>query len=246
MFSQSVVSFFAGQQELLWFLTLFIDLGFTLLLYRRFGIAGLQVAIATAIVLANLQGPKLTQIFGFETSLGVIFYSSIFFATDILSENYGRERANQAVMMGFIVSIIVLVMLSIGVMFTPSANPKNAEFANDVHSAFLTLVNFSPRFILGSLFAYLISQRLDVAIFHAVKKRTSGEKLWLRNNLSTMTSQLVDSLIFSLVVWWGVVDLQTALMLGVAKYGFKVIIAVIDTPFLYLARSWQRRDLIAK
>ncbi|MFK8053188.1 MAG: queuosine precursor transporter [Woeseiaceae bacterium] len=244
MFPASVVQFFAGQQELLWITTLLLDLAFTLFLYRKFGTAGLQVAIATAIVLANLQGPKLTQIFGLETSLGVIFYSSIFFATDILSENYGRKKANEAVMLGFVVSIIVLVMMSIGVMFAPSTSPKNAAFASEVHGAFQTLVNFSPRFVLGSLFAYLVSQRLDVFVFHTIKQRTNGRWLWLRNNASTMTAQLVDSLLFSLVVWWGVVDLQTAIMLGVAKYGFKLAIAAIDTPFLYLARHWRNRGLV--
>ena len=89
--------FFLGNQELLWIATLFADLGCTLLLYRLFGKTGLQVAIATAILLANLQGPKLTIIFGFQTSLGVIFYSSIFFATDVLSENFGKKEASKAV-----------------------------------------------------------------------------------------------------------------------------------------------------
>ncbi len=244
MFSQAIVDFFAQQQELLWLCTLLLDLGFTLVLYRFFGVAGLQVAIATAIILANLQGPKLTVIFGLETSLGVIFYSSIFFATDVLSENHGREKANQAVMLGFVVSVIVLMMLSLGVMFQPSTNPKNAMFANSVHDAFRTLVDFSPRFVAGSLLAYLISQRLDVLVFHRIRERTQGRMLWLRNNVSTLTSQLVDTAIYSLVVWWGVVDLTTALMLGMAKYLFKFAIALIDTPFLYLARSWRRRDKI--
>ena len=78
MFPQAIVDFFSANQEILWFTTLFVDLGFTLVLYRLFGKVGLQVAIAVAIILANLQGPKLTVIFGLQTSLGVIFYSSIF------------------------------------------------------------------------------------------------------------------------------------------------------------------------
>jgi hypothetical protein len=90
VFPQGLVQFFGANQELLWLTTLFADLACTVLLYRFFGKAGLQVAIATAIILANLQGPKLTVIFGVQTSLGVIFYSSIFFATDVLSENYGK------------------------------------------------------------------------------------------------------------------------------------------------------------
>lgn len=90
MIPQNVVAFFAAHQELLWLTTLVLDLGGTVILYRLFGKAGLQVAIATAIILANLQGPKLTVIISLQTSVGVIFYSSIFFATDVLSENYGK------------------------------------------------------------------------------------------------------------------------------------------------------------
>ena len=129
MFPQAVADFFAVNQELLWFMTLFIDLGCTVLLYRLFGKAGLQVAIALAIVLANLQGPKLTVIFGLQTSLGVIFYSSIFFATDVLSENYGKEAANKAVRMGFAVSVIVLIMLSLALLYLPSTQPGTAAFS---------------------------------------------------------------------------------------------------------------------
>ena len=224
-------------QEALWLTTLLLDLAGTIILYRLFGKAGLQIAIATAIILANLQGPKLTVIFGIETTLGVIFYSSIFFATDVLSEIYGKEEANKAVRMGFAVSVIVLVMLSLAMLYQPS----DRQFAQDIHQAFGTILNFTPRFILGSLFAYYISQSFDVWAFHRIKKVTGEKWLWLRNNLSTMSSQIVDTIIFSLIVWWGTVDLQTALKLGAAKYVFKIIIAMIDTVFLYWARNLFRR-----
>ncbi len=135
MIPQSVAAFFAANQELLWLTTLALDLGGVLVLYRLFGKAGLQVAIAVAIILANLQGPKLTVIFGMQTSLGVIFYSSIFFATDVLSENYGKAEANKAVRMGFAVSVIVLVMLSFALLYQPSDRPASAEFSNSTSVA---------------------------------------------------------------------------------------------------------------
>jgi uncharacterized integral membrane protein (TIGR00697 family) len=237
MFPESVVQYMAANQEVLWITTLLLDLSGTVVLYRLFGKAGLQVAIAVAIILANLQGPKLTVIFGIETTLGVIFYSSIFFATDVLSENYGRAEANKAVRMGFAVSIIVLLMLSLAMLYQPS----DRQFAHDIHNAFATILNFSPRFIIGSLFAYIVSQSFDVWAFHRIKQITGEKWLWLRNNLSTMASQVVDTAIFSLVVWWGVVDLPTALKLGAAKYVFKLIIALIDTTFIYWARTMFRQ-----
>lgn len=242
MFPDSVVTFFAANQELLWLTTLVLDLGGTVVLYRLFGKAGLQVAIATAIILANLQGPKLTVIFGMETSLGVIFYSSIFFATDVLSENFGKAEANKAVRMGFAVSVIVLLMLSLALLYLPSQKPATAEFSATMHSAFSTIVNFTPRMIAGSLLAYIISQSFDVWAFHKIKTITGDRWLWLRNNLSTMSSQVIDTAIFTLVVWAPIVGIRSALALGFAKYVFKLAIAMIDTGFIYWARhSFLRR-----
>ena len=237
MIPDHVAAWFAANQEALWITTLFIDLAGVVLLYRVFGKVGLQVAIATSIILANLQGPKLTIIFGFETSLGVIFYSSIFFATDVLSENYGKKEAAKAVWMGFNVSFIVLVMMSLAMLYQPSTDPESVEFSSNVHNAFGTILDFSPRFVLGSMLAYLISQRFDVWAFHKIRSMTGERWLWMRNNGSTMLSQLVDTTLYSLVVWWGTVSLEKALALGAVKYCFKLGIAAIDTFFIYWAKA---------
>ncbi|MDH3976899.1 MAG: queuosine precursor transporter [Gammaproteobacteria bacterium] len=239
-FPATLQDFFIANQNILWVVTLFTDLSLTVLMYRLFGKQGLLAAIILAILLANLQGPKLTVIFGMQTSLGVIFYSSIFFATDLLSEKYGKKEASRAVMIGFSVSCIIVLMLSLALLFQPSDRPASAEFSRDIHNAFRSILDFTPRFVFGSLFAYLISQRFDVWFFHIIKKRTNGKHLWLRNNLSTMASQTIDTLIYSFVVWWGIVDLQTAIQLGLVKFGFKIFIAAFDTPFIYWARSWNR------
>jgi uncharacterized integral membrane protein (TIGR00697 family) len=185
----------------------------------------------------------LTVILGMQTSLGVIFYSSIFFATDLLSEKFGKKAADNAVMMGFSISIIVLIMLSISLLFLPSTQ-GNQTFSTEVHDSFVRILDFTPRFIFGSLLAYLISQRFDVWCFHKIKGWTDGKHLWLRNNLSTMASQTIDTSIYSLVVWWGIVDLNTAIQLGLAKMLFKVAIAAFDTPFIYWARSWKDKSKI--
>lgn len=234
--------FFQSNQDLLWLTTVLLDLALTVLMYRIFGRQGLLACIVLAILLSNLQGPKLTTIFGLQTSLGVIFYSGIFFATDLLSEKYGRMQANRAVIIGFAVSVITVLMLSIALEFQPTTDPETAALSRDIQDSFATILNFTPRFVFGSLFAYLISQTFDVWFFHFIKKRTHGRHLWLRNNLSTMTSQIIDTLLYSLVVWWGVVELSTAIQLGIVKYGFKLAIAAFDTPFIYWARSWPHRE----
>ena len=238
MIPEVVAVFFSEHQNLLWCFAVCIDLGMTLALFRLFGRQGLYAVIVLNIILMNLQGPKLTTIFGMQTSLGMIIYSGIYFATDILSECYGKREAHRAVMIGFATSVVVMIIMSMSLLFLPTQVEDKKEFATEIHEAIALLFGYSPRFVLGSLFAYFISQHLDVWTFHALKKKTQGRYLWLRNNVSTMTSQLVDTTLYSAVVWWGLFDFQTAVELALAKYFFKVLIAAMDTPFIYWARSW--------
>ena len=236
-----MIEFLGQHQLLLWILTVFIDLGFAVLCYRLFGRTGLYGVVIFSLLLANIMGPKLTVIGGLQTSMGVILYSSIFFATDLLSEKYGRKEAQRAVLLGFFVSVALVVMTQISMLFLPSSMPQTSAFALSVHEATVTLFDYTPRFVFGSLLAYLISQSFDVWVFHRIREATDGRHLWLRNTGSTLLSQAIDTLIYGLVVWWGLVDLVTALQLAGAKYVFKFAIAVIDTPFIYMACRWQRK-----
>jgi len=233
--------FLDQHQLLLWTITVFTDLGFAVLCYRLFGRTGLYGVVIFSLLLANIMGPKLTVIAGLQTSMGVILYSSIFFATDLLSEKYGKSEARRAVMLGFFISIALVVMTQISMQFLPSNKPETSVFAQSVHEATVTLFDYTPRFVLGSLLAYLLSQTFDVWVFHRIREATGGRHLWLRNTGSTLLSQAIDTLIYGLVVWWGLVDLATALALAGAKYVFKFAIAVIDTPFIYLACRWKAR-----
>ena len=228
-------------QDLLWILTVILDLGFAILCYRLFGRTGLYGVVIFSLLLANIMGPKLTVVFGLQTSMGVILYSSIFFATDLLSEKYGQKEAQKAVLLGFFVSVVLVVMTQLSMLYLPSTMPQTSQYAQSVHEATVTLFDYTPRFVFGSLLAYLISQSFDVWVFHRIRNATNGRYLWLRNTGSTLMSQAVDTLIYGLVVWWGLVDLSTALQLAAAKYVFKFAIAVIDTPFIYWACRWERR-----
>jgi uncharacterized integral membrane protein (TIGR00697 family) len=229
-----IENFFSTYQNFLWMLTVAIDLSLTLLLYRLFGKMGLYTIVILNIMLSNFQGPKLTIIFGMETSLGVILYSGIFFATDLLSEKYGKREGQRAVLLGFVASVVMVVMIYISLLFLPS----ETKHAIGVHEAMKNLFNFTPLFVFGSLFAYLITQSFDVWIFHYLKEKTQGRHLWLRNNVSTITSQALDTILYSTIVWGPVVGLAKAIELGFSKYVFKVFIALIDTIFIYWARTW--------
>ena len=228
-------------QELLWVLTVVYDLGLAIILYRFFGKYGLYAAVILGIVLGNLQGGKVSQLeffgYSFTASMGAILYSGIYFATDVLNEKFGREEANRAVMLGFVANIAVMLTLLISVQFKPSQITGSAL---EVHNAISTLASYSPVFVIGSLIAYLVSQTFDVWIFHRIKVLTDGKYLWLRNNVSTIISQALDTFLYTFV-WVVGTELSFLAAFGIAltKYVFKVIIALIDTIFIYWVRKWE-------
>jgi uncharacterized integral membrane protein (TIGR00697 family) len=229
-----------ANQEALWLITVIYDLGLALLLYRFFGKYGLYVAVVLGIVLGNLQGGKVSELilFGstFKVSMGAILYSGIYFATDVLNEKYGRKEANRAVMLGFVANIAVMITLVLSVQFKPSNITGSAL---EVHNAISTLAYYSPAFVIGSLGAYLVSQTFDVWFFHKIKSYTGESKLWLRNNLSTMVSQLIDTLIYQFTwVFATGMSWENAFMLAATKYIFKVFIAAVDTIFIYWVKKW--------
>jgi len=228
-----------SNQELLWLLTVVYDLGLAILLYRFFGKYGLYTAVVLGIILGNLQGGKVSELelfgYSFTVSMGAILYSGIYFATDVLNEKFGRDEANRAVLLGFVANVAVMITLLISIQFRPSDITGSAL---EVHNAITTLAGYSPIFVIGSLTAYLISQTFDVWFFHKIRSYTGESKLWLRNNLSTMTSQLLDTLIYQFTWVMAGMDLKTAFLIAVTKYIFKVIIAGVDTIFIYWVRKW--------
>jgi len=228
-----------ANQELLWLLTVVYDLGLAILLYRFFGKYGLYAAVILGIILGNLQGGKVSELelfgYSFTVSMGAILYSGIYFATDVLNEKFGKEEANRAVMLGFVANIAVMITLFISIQFRPSDITGSAL---EVHNAITTLAGYSPIFVIGSLTSYLISQTFDVWLFHKIRTYTGESKLWLRNNLSTVTSQLLDTMIYQFTWVLAGMDLKTAFVIAVTKYIFKVLIALIDTIFIYWVRRW--------
>ena len=228
-----------ANQELLWIFTVVYDLGLAILLYRFFGKYGLYTAVVLGIILGNLQGGKVSELtlfgYSFTASMGAILYSGIYFATDVLNEKFGREEANRAVMLGFVANVAVMITLLISIQFRPSDITGSAL---EVHNAISTLAGYSPIFVIGSLTAYLISQTFDVWFFHKIRSYTGESKLWLRNNLSTITSQLLDTMIYQFTWVMAGMDIKTAFLIAITKYIFKVFIAGIDTIFIYWVRKW--------
>ena len=139
-------------------------------------------------------------------------------------------------MLGFVANVAVMITLVLSVQFKPSNITGSAL---EVHKAISTLAIYSPAFVIGSLTAYLISQTFDVWLFHKIRSYTGESKLWLRNNLSTITSQLLDTMIyqFTWIIATGM-EWKVAFLLAATKYVFKVLMALVDTVFIYWVRKW--------
>jgi uncharacterized integral membrane protein (TIGR00697 family) len=233
------LEFFLNNPEWLWVLTVFYDLFIVVGLFYFFGRSGLYIAVILGIVLGNLQGGKVSDLevlgYTFTVSMGAIMYSGIYFATDLINEKYGRAFANEAVILGAIANVVVMLTLVLSTYYLPSEIAKSSDA---VHEAISTLAYYSPWFVIGSLTAYLISQTFDVWMFHKLKVFTNGKYLWLRNNLSTLSSQALDTLIYTFVwVLAGDMTFIVALSIALTKYIFKIFIALLDTIFIYLVKD---------
>jgi queuosine precursor transporter len=193
----------------------------------------------TSLVVSNLIFQKFfywypfhLEIFGtklFEISVGILPYPITFLITDLISEIYGKKRANQIVVAGIFASFFSMLIVYI-------ANAVPATDWSPVNdSIFKTVFGATAIAVFASMMAYLLAQFIDIQIYHFWKRRTKGKHLWLRNNFSTFLSQFVDTFtVLILLCSFGKIGWDRFSGLLVAGFVFKVLIAVLDTPFLYL------------
>lgn len=228
--------------EVLWILFALGNLGITLLVFRFLGREGLMILIAAYIILCNLQVMKITTLFGVTVTLGNVLYGSIFFATDLLSEVYGKTAARKGVLVGFISLLLMTGVMQLALMFSV----VDDAWALQIQDSMSTIFGFFPRIAAASVAAYLLSQFHDVWAFHFLRNKTSGKHLWLRNNLSTMVSQLIDSVVFCGIAFWGVLPKELFIEILISTYVIKFVVAAVDTPFMYLGRRLARRAACAE
>ena len=177
------------------------------------------------LVMSNLVGGKIISVLGFTVAGAIITYPLTFLSTDIIGEIWGKQEANDCVKIGIIVQLIFLALGYLSLAIPPQ------EASESLQQSLTVVLNQGLRMTLASLGAFSVSQFLDVFLFHKLKESCNGKKKWLRNNLSTMTSQLVDTLIFITIAFYGVVDNLPAMVLG--QYVIKLLLALGDTPFFY-------------
>lgn len=224
--------------ELFWAVMLLVNFVAIIGAYRLWGRLGLFIWVPVAVIIANIQVTKTVELFGVTATLGNIVYASSFLVTDILSENYGKKEAGRAVGIGFFSLILFTLLMNLALFFEPAPG----DFA---HESMNTIFGFLPRIVAASLAAYGISQLHDVYAYHRWKQKLPGKRfIWLRNNMSTMVSQLIDSLVFTSIAFWGVFPNAVLLEIFITTYLLKWIVAVLDTPFVYLARMLYDRKRV--
>lgn len=228
------------RNELLLISSVGVIYGAVLAAYRIFGKSGLYVMMAVATILANVEVLMLIDGFGMEQTLGNVMFASTFLITDILSENESRQSASAAVWLGIFTSVIMLIFTQYWLLYEPSANDWAQVHINAVFST-------TPRVLAASFLGYVISQRFDVWMYHAwwdFTTRRSGDAkrfLWLRNNASTLVSQGINTVIFTLTAFAGRYDRQMLISVMLSSYVIYIFTSLLDTPAVYLARAMKQR-----
>lgn len=232
--------------ELLLILSVFFIFGMNVLFFRFFGSKGLYLWTVIATITANIEVLILVEAFGMEQTLGNILFASTFLCTDIASEIYGKKVANDIVNVGIITGCVFMLMTQVWFLYTPSSNDISFE-----HMA--KIFGNTPRLIITGLLVYGICQKFDVWIYEKwwkLTKRYFGNKkkyLWIRNNGSTLISQLLNTVLFTLGAFYGIYDRSSLLMIMQSSYLIFVVLSLCDTFFVYLARYWyERRNCFLK
>ena len=192
-----------------------------------------------SLIIANVLVFKVWSFFGVKLIAGIIPYPVTFLATDLISEIYGRKRASLVVWVGFVTSIWILIVILIAGA-VPAAD-IGIRAAAQIDSLYAAVFGMSARAIFASMVAYLVAQLVDVHIFHFWRNLTKGAHLWLRNNGSTLFSQLIDTVLVVTILFAGQIGAKELLALIGGSYLFKLLIALFDTPFFYLGVRICRR-----
>ena len=228
------------QNEILLLVSLILTFSAVLILFRLFQEQGLYLWTVIATIAANVEVLIVVNAFGMEMTLGNILFASTFLVTDILSELYSKKSAQQAVYLGIATSVIFILISQSWMLYVPNEN----DFASP---AIRTVFFNTPRLMIVGIVVYVIVQLFDVWAYHkwwAYTKQKFGDSrkfLWLRNNGSTMVSQLLNTLLFTWGAFLGTHNTATLISIAMSSYIIFLVTSIADTPFVYLARYLHRK-----
>lgn len=224
--------------ELLGIGTFLITFILMLLLYRFFGKTGLFVWVAIGTIIANIQVIKTVELFSVSATLGNVMFASIYLATDILNDIYGRKQAKKAVWLGFSSVIVMVILLQCSLMFIPAQEDISQK-------ALDTIFGIVPRIAIGSIIAYIIGQHLDVYLFTLIKKTFSSDKtFYVRAYGSTAISSIIDTALFVIIAFYGNLPNYVIVEIFLTTYFLKLLTTVTNVPFGYIAKSMHEKGKI--
>ena len=221
--------------ELILIASVFVLYSLVLVWYKLFGKTGLYCFTAFATITANIEVLILVDAFGIEMTLGNILFATSFIATDIISENEGKEYANNAVNIGIATSVSFILVSSSWLLYAPSTNDWAFPHIKALFSA-------TPRIVFSSLIVYIIAQKLDIWLYHKIweitEKKYSDKKgfLWLRNNAATLTSQLINAVLYNLFAFYGTFPNETLYKIILSTFCISIVTSLLDTPVVYFSR----------
>lgn len=228
--------------ELLLIGSLIVLYGAVLLWFYLFGTGGLMAFTVFATIAANIEVMILVDAFGMEMTLGNILFATTFLVTDILSEVAGKKAAQKAVWAGIAANLLFIAVSQSWLVYVPGANDW-------VMPAMRAVFSNTPRMMLSSLAVYAIAQSFDVWLYHkwwALTETRLGDRrafLWLRNNGSTLVSQLLNAMLFTAFAFWGTYDMPTLLSVALSSYVIFIFTSLLDTPVVYAARRMYEKKM---
>ena len=200
-----------------------------LLAKKMFGKAGLFVWISIASIVANIQVIKSVVLFGMDATLGNVLFASNFLATNILNECYGEKEAKKGVNIGLFAVVVYLLCSQVSLLFIPSA-------IDVAHESMQSLFTIAPRVCLASVTMFYLSNLIDVKLYSKLRARYGEGRMWLRNNISTIVCNSLENFGFAFLAFAGHYSIEDVLAIGLSTSIIETVIAICDTPFLYVAK----------
>ena len=218
--------------ELLIILGIVLVFSVEILLEKIFKKEAMYVWIPVALIIANILTAKNIDIFGVSTTMGTLMFASVYLATDIINEKYGKKESIKALNIGIILLILFTIITQVSLVFKPNA----FDFIN---GSLKDVFSINLRITIASVVMCYLSNMLDIHLFEKIKSKTGNGKLWLRNNVATIVSNCLENYLFIFMAFVGIYDIKTILVIATTTSIIECIIALLDTPFLYLSKSWK-------
>ena len=217
---------------LLGLLSIVITFSLLIIVEKIFKKEGLYVWISIATIIANITICKSIDVFGYVTNIGNVLFASTFLATDIISEKYSAKEARKAVYLSMFAGITFIIITQLTLLFTPSSDDV-------VQGAMKTLFAINLRTSIASMGMFFIANMLDIYIYNKLKEKLP-KKLWLRNNVATITCNCIENYFFNTLAFIGIFSLPVIISIATTTTIIEIVIAVCDTPFLYLSKYWNK------